>query len=219
MFHAPRYLGRGSWLARRDPRVLILVVVGAATTVIQVWDARIAVVLLAMALVYYRAAGIPWRSVRRQWEFAVLFVSILVLVNTIFTGGEVGGLRLDDVMLVVWQNAARCDRTGRCSTWLFGIAHHKALKALARSVNKPLPLGRASYEEVSAQENPESLVLHQELGSTLAHALATLSAAQRTVVELTLYQEYSYQDIAQITGCPLNTVKTRMFHARRRLVA
>lgn len=126
---------------------------------------------------------------------------------------------LDDVMLVVWQNAPRCDPTGRFSTWLFGIAHHKALKALARSVNKPLPLGRASYEEASAQENPESMVLHQELRGILAHALATLSVAQRAVVELACSQEYSYQEIAQITGCPLNTVKTRMFHARRRLAA
>jgi DNA-directed RNA polymerase specialized sigma24 family protein len=37
------------------------------------------------------------------------------------------------------------------------------------------------------------------------------------VVELTFYEDYSYPEIATIIGCPLNTVKTRMFHARRRL--
>ena len=57
---APRYLGRGSWLARRDPRVLILVAILTAITVPQVWDLRIAIPLLVIAQVYYRAAAIPF---------------------------------------------------------------------------------------------------------------------------------------------------------------
>src|SRR5262245_28468075 len=36
---------------------------------------------------------------------------------------------LDDVMLVIWQNASRFNHTSRLSTWIFGIAHFKALKA------------------------------------------------------------------------------------------
>ena len=91
MVITPRYLGRGSWLGRRDPRVPLLVGVCVAATVIQVWDIRIALVLLVIALAYYRSAGIPFRQVRRQWAFAIGFVSILVLFNTIITGGEIGG--------------------------------------------------------------------------------------------------------------------------------
>lgn len=90
MISTPRYLGRGSWLGRRDPRVPILVGVLTAATVIQIWDIRIVAVLFVLGQLYYRSAGIPFRLVRRQWVFAVLFVSILVLVNTILTGGEVG---------------------------------------------------------------------------------------------------------------------------------
>jgi energy-coupling factor transport system permease protein len=88
----PRYLGRGSWLGRRDPRVPLVVGVCTAATVIQVWDARIVALLLALALAYYGSAGIPFRQVRRQWMFAILLVSILVVVNTILTQGEIGGL-------------------------------------------------------------------------------------------------------------------------------
>jgi RNA polymerase sigma factor (sigma-70 family) len=62
---------------------------------------------------------------------------------------------LDDVMFVVWQNAARFDPTSRFSTWLFGIAHHKAMKAWGRSANKPLPLPPLRHDEESDQENPE----------------------------------------------------------------
>jgi RNA polymerase sigma factor (sigma-70 family) len=124
---------------------------------------------------------------------------------------------LDDVMLVVWQNASRFNHTSRISTWMFGIAYHKALKALARPAN-PSPDGPpAMPADWIDREGPEGALIRRELHSTLARALETLSPELRAVVELTFYHGCSYQEIAQITGCPLNTVKTRMFHARRRL--
>jgi energy-coupling factor transport system permease protein len=94
---APRYLGRGSWLARRDPRVLILAAIFAAATVPQVFDLRIALVLLVIAHLYYRAAMIPFHLVRGQWIFVFIFLTIIVTFNTIITGGEVGSLVRDDL--------------------------------------------------------------------------------------------------------------------------
>ncbi len=89
---APRYLGRGSWLARRDPRVLVLVVVLFIIAAIQVWDGRVMVLLLALALVYYRMAGIRFRDVRRNWIAALTLLTIVVLVNTILTGNRLAGV-------------------------------------------------------------------------------------------------------------------------------
>ncbi|HEY4573032.1 MAG TPA: sigma-70 family RNA polymerase sigma factor, partial [Thermoanaerobaculia bacterium] len=66
-------------------------------------------------------------------------------------------------------------------------------------------------------EGPESLLARRELASVLGRAMAQLPPEQRAVVELTYYQGCSYPEIAAIVGCPVNTVKTRMFHARRRL--
>ncbi|HEX5591159.1 MAG TPA: energy-coupling factor transporter transmembrane component T [Candidatus Limnocylindrales bacterium] len=97
MISTPRYLGRGSWLGRRDPRVPLLVGVLAAATVIQIWDIRIVAVLFILGQLYYRTAGIPFRLVRKQWAFAIVFVSILVLVNTILTGGEIGDYDRSDL--------------------------------------------------------------------------------------------------------------------------
>ncbi|PZR64775.1 MAG: hypothetical protein DLM71_01620 [Chloroflexi bacterium] len=85
---APRYLGRGSWLARRDPRVLIVGLALFVFSVIQVWDLRILVGLALVAAVYYRSARIPFHSVRLQWAYIVFFVSFIVLANTILTGGD-----------------------------------------------------------------------------------------------------------------------------------
>ncbi|HVT58852.1 MAG TPA: sigma-70 family RNA polymerase sigma factor [Thermoanaerobaculia bacterium] len=135
---------------------------------------------------------------------------------------------LNDVMLVVWTRAASFDGRSRASTWIFGIAYHKAMKALGqrRAGAGATELNRSGggdsrvldekYEPIDAEE-PESLLARRELASTLGRALGALSPEQRSVVELTYYYGLSYQEIADIVDCPVNTVKTRMFHARRRL--
>ena len=89
---APRYLGRGSWLARRDPRVLVLVVVLFIITVIQVWDGRVMAALLALSLLYYQRAGIRFADVRRNWIAALTLLTIVVLVNTVLTGNRLEGV-------------------------------------------------------------------------------------------------------------------------------
>jgi energy-coupling factor transport system permease protein len=93
----PRYLGRGSWLARRDPRVLILVLALFVFTTVQVWDLRLLVPIAIVAAVYYRAARIPWRAVRLNWAYIGFFVGVIVLVNTVLTGGELRGIPEDQL--------------------------------------------------------------------------------------------------------------------------
>jgi RNA polymerase sigma factor (sigma-70 family) len=126
---------------------------------------------------------------------------------------------LNDVMLAIWKGAAGFDGRSRPSTWIFGIAYHKALKALARRA--PLAQAPADPDWEPAEpvdyDEPESLLARRELATVLGRALRALSIEQRTVVELTYYYGLPYQEIADIVGCPVNTVKTRMFHARRRL--
>lgn len=91
---APRYLGRGSWLARRDPRILVLVVVLFIVAAIQVWDGRVMALLLLLALLYYRSAGIRFRDVRRNWIAALTLLTIVVVVNTILTGDRLAGMEV-----------------------------------------------------------------------------------------------------------------------------
>jgi len=85
-----RYLGRGSWLARRDPRVLlvapVLFVIGAS----QLRDVRQLLVVLLLGLGYYALAGIPWRAVRVQWIYLLVVISFVSLVNALITGGRSG---------------------------------------------------------------------------------------------------------------------------------
>lgn len=130
---------------------------------------------------------------------------------------------INDVMLVVWQNAGRFDpEISRPSTWLFGITHHKTLKRLARSPRgEALSLDpdadAAAGQRDAAALDPEQVAMGRQLGTALAGALSQLSADHRAVIELAFCEDYSYQEIAAVMGCPVNTVKTRMFHARKRL--
>jgi energy-coupling factor transport system permease protein len=88
---APRFLGRGSWLARRDPRVLLIGLLLFVFTVIQVWDLRILALLALIGAAYYRSARIPFAAVRLQWAYVLFFVTFIVVVNTLLTGGQLRG--------------------------------------------------------------------------------------------------------------------------------
>lgn len=122
---------------------------------------------------------------------------------------------LDDVMFVVWQKASRFDGRSRPSSWILGIAYRKALKALSRL---PPPTARPpAPDDAVDRAGPERAVVERQVATTLERALGEISPEQRAVVELTYYEGYSYREIAGILGCPVNTVKTRMFYARRRL--
>lgn len=76
----------------------------------------------------------------------------------------------DDVMLVVWQNASRFNNTSRLSTWIFGIAHNKVLKALARPSTRPADGLLMAPEEEIDREGPEEAMTRQEFGSMVARA-------------------------------------------------
>jgi len=122
---------------------------------------------------------------------------------------------VDDTMLVVWRRASTFNNSSRVSTWIFAIAHRYALKTLGRSSTQ----GTGQFDEDSAatDNEPERSLIDKQQRDLVRTALATLSPEQRTVVELTYYHGCAYREIAQIVGCPVDTVKTRMFHARRKL--
>jgi len=124
---------------------------------------------------------------------------------------------LNDTMLVVWRRAATYAGECKVSTWIFAIAYRTALKAL-RTQDEPVD-ARAVDELVADDADPEQAVMRQQTQATLASALATLSAEQRAVVVLTYFHDLPYAEIARIVDCPVDTVKTRMFHGRRRLRA
>jgi len=123
---------------------------------------------------------------------------------------------LDDTMLVVWRKANSYNGHSRVSTWIFAIAYQEVMRAHhreRRASQLPPPDAPAVVPSVEAD------FIESESRSMLHDIIAELSVEQRAVIELTYFHGFGYKEITAIIGCPLNTVKTRMFHARRRLRA
>ena len=122
---------------------------------------------------------------------------------------------LDDTMMVVWNTAGSFRGTSKLSTWVFAIAYRKALKARMRW---PDPLEDQQQDtRVSNDAAPDAELERSRIRNALVDAMEGLSAEQRAVVDLTYFHDLGYREIAEILSCPVDTVKTRMFHARRRL--
>jgi RNA polymerase sigma-70 factor (ECF subfamily) len=122
---------------------------------------------------------------------------------------------LNDTMLVVWQSADSFRGASKFSTWLFAIAYRKAIKARLAWPD-PLEDDQQDFRE-SDEPSADQQIQHRKLRDALIEAMSRLSAEHRAVVDLTYFHGLGYREIAEIVDCPVDTVKTRMFHARRRL--
>lgn len=125
---------------------------------------------------------------------------------------------INDVMYVVWNKAATFRQGTKLSTWIFGIACNKALKSLARDKRFQDPKVREALDE-DRTFDPHDRYQRLETENWLLMAMAQLSQQHRTTVELTYYFGMSYREVAEVMSCNENTVKTRMFHARKKLRA
>jgi RNA polymerase sigma-70 factor (ECF subfamily) len=121
-----------------------------------------------------------------------------------------------DVMVEVWRSAARYGGRSRARTWVFGIAHHKAIDALRKRRTTLVPLDDLLGAATDVT-GPEEAALRAEERSRLDDALASLSAEHRAVLELTYVEGFSQKEIAEIVDCQIATVKTRAFYAKQRL--
>jgi RNA polymerase sigma-70 factor (ECF subfamily) len=121
---------------------------------------------------------------------------------------------INDTFLIVWQRAGDFRGASRVSTWIFGITYRCALKAIRRSTIRSraaalvLQHGEPIIEDAAKRKEDRQLL---DLG------LSRLPPEQRLVFTLAYCMDYSCEEIAAIVECPVNTVKSRMWQARRKL--
>ena len=123
-----------------------------------------------------------------------------------------------DVFLEIWKEADRFEGRSRVSTWMLGIARHKAISALRRRRAEPLD-DELAESIADSSADAETMLQEQETVTVLRRCLAQLSAVHREIVDLVYYHGKSIAEVADIVGVPEATVKTRMFYARKRLAA
>ena len=121
-------------------------------------------------------------------------------------------------MVVVWQKAGRFRGRSKLSTWILGIAYRITLKRLrGRSRRARAEAELPHQAEPRNVEEPEARLSRRQSQELIRQALLRLSPKHRAVIVLTFFEGLSYREISEVVGCPHNTVKTRMFHARRNL--
>jgi len=117
----------------------------------------------------------------------------------------------NETLWEVWRCAARFRGESKVSTWIMGITRNlssKATRAMRRSYNNVSDALEEQVYEPSSQS---------ELAEWVDEALARLPSEQRAVLKMFYGRDRSCEEISQALNCPLSTVKTRMFHGRRKL--
>ena len=143
-----------------------------------------------------------------------------------FAGAMLGGDRaggedaVDEAFLDIWRSAASFSGSGSADGWIRRIVRNKVVDQLRKrrevlSDDPWLVSGAAAIR--STEPSPFDLASAGDEAQTLRLALGELSPDQREVVWLCYYEDLPLRDIATLVGCPENTVKTRLFHARQRM--
>jgi RNA polymerase sigma-70 factor (ECF subfamily) len=123
---------------------------------------------------------------------------------------------VSEVFIEVWRHAGQFEARSQVSTWLLAIARHKALSALRRCSTDELDDDVIRIIE-DPSDNPEVTLQKTERNEILRDCLKQLSPSHREIIDLVYYHERTIDDVAEIIGVPPNTVKTRLFYARKRI--
>ena len=119
-----------------------------------------------------------------------------------------------DVFFAAYRKLASFDPArGNFSTWLFTIARNKSINSL----RKKRPLSMSELPQNSDRHNPSDELAERELFDELDAGLDALPSAQKRAFVLAEFEELSYEDIAQIEGVRIGTIKSRINRAKKKL--
>jgi RNA polymerase sigma-70 factor (ECF subfamily) len=133
-----------------------------------------------------------------------------------------------EVFVKAFRRLSTYDPQWKFSSWLFKIAHNTTIDHLRRGVPETVPLeaeeddagGHRSLSAVLADgtaEDPRAAAERRDLARSLERAISSLRPEYRQAVLMFYAHGASYQDICEVTGLPLGTVKTNLHRARKEL--
>lgn len=126
---------------------------------------------------------------------------------------------LVDTMHEVWRAPARFRGDSQFSTWLIGIARNKALMAWRGRRPDEQHDDLDDIAETAASDTPDGFaqLAAKQRSEGVRSCMERLSDEHRECMHLVFYEGYSLAEVAEVQGCPENTVKTRLFHARQKI--
>lgn len=124
---------------------------------------------------------------------------------------------LNEVFLAVWRRADRFEGRAKPLTWILSIARNQAISALRKKREVTGILDDVAYDLADDADRPDTHAEKSADADVLRHCITKLSPAHQAIVDLVYYRDFSVSEAAEILSVPPNTVKTRMFYARKRL--
>jgi RNA polymerase sigma-70 factor (ECF subfamily) len=111
-----------------------------------------------------------------------------------------------DAFLKAYQNIRKLDDPARFGPWLYRIAHNEAYSLFRK--RRP----ETALEDASSERNPAP-GFPMDLSLAVTAALGRLNPEQREAVVLKIYEGFKFDEMAEVLGCPVSTVKSRLYTA------
>lgn len=145
-------------------------------------------------------------------------VAMLRLVRRLTSRPGVAEEIVQEAWIAVWQSAGSYRGQASVRAWLLGVTRRRAHNVLRKGEVQVVAL-EAVAELVDPSVEVEAAVLAAAGHEELVMAVRALPPHLRETVTLAWVEELGYRDIAAVLGVPVGTVKSRVSHARARLVA
>ncbi len=123
---------------------------------------------------------------------------------------------LHDVFMEVWRSASKFEGKSMVRTWIFGIAYRKVIDSFRK--RRRLETGVDLPEMADPADSAESILNAGQEAGHLRCCMEELSTEHRLAISLAFYEDMSYDEIAEVAGVPAGTIKSRVFHAKRKLL-
>jgi RNA polymerase sigma-70 factor (ECF subfamily) len=138
--------------------------------------------------------------------------SIYFFVHRILKDRQMAEDVVMETYLAVWKGAGNFKGQSKVLTWIFGIARNLALNALKKK-RQDYPLD--DFHHLATDGGMDSS--GSDRREVIAKALLQVSVKHREVLDLVFYQGFNYEEIASILKVHVNTIKTRVFYAKKAL--
>ncbi|CAD0186759.1 Sigma-K factor [Ruegeria sp. THAF57] len=133
-------------------------------------------------------------------------------MNDPFEAGDI----LHEVFMEVWRSAGKFEGRSAVKTWVFGIAYRKTMDHFRK--HKRISPSDDLPEQVDEGPDAVACLAAAQEAEHLRFCLEGLKADHRSAIELAFYEDMSYGEISRVVDAPENTIKTRIFHAKKLLL-
>jgi len=122
---------------------------------------------------------------------------------------------VQDTMISALQHIGSLQNESRFGSWLFGIAHQKCIQLWRHQRREDAALLELTEIPADFEEDPRRALIQQEQEAEFLSLLQKLPLPQHSVLALYFIEEFSLEEIADITGAALGTVKSRLHYAKQ----